>query len=111
MKTHYAAILCFFLTLVTAQCSWAASTDESVESASVLTKILDGTDALSQASEFSAEDRAVYASVDGSPEDAKKFCSEINVIVEKYDLVFAEGWTVQLTSTDSDGQVMAVCPL
>lgn len=111
MNTRYAAALCFFLTMVTAQYTCAAATDESAKSALLLTQILDGTDALTQASDFSAENRTVSAVVDGSPEDAKKFCSDISAIVEKYELVFSEGWTAQLMSTDSDGQVMAVCPL
>ena len=87
--------------------------DESVENASLLSKMLDGNDTmnLTQASEYSAEDRSVNIDVDHSPEEAKKLCSEISAIVEYHDLVFAPGWTVQMTTPRTDVEVIAVCPL
>lgn len=111
MRTQYAAVMCFLLTMLTAHSASAATEAESAENALTLTQILDGTDALDAASEFSAEDRAVYAVVDGTPQDAQQFCSQVDALVKKYELVFAKGWIVQLTIPDADGQAMAVCSL
>lgn len=113
MRNKYAAGLFFLLTIVAVQCAYSIGMDESVENASLLSKILDGNDTmnLTQASEYSAENRSVNIDVDHSPEEAKKLCSEISAIVEYHDLVFAPGWTVQMTTPSTDGAVIAVCPL
>ncbi|UVM52677.1 hypothetical protein LOY38_11915 [Pseudomonas sp. B21-015] len=111
VRNKYAAGMFFLLTIVTAQCAYSGTTDESVENASLLCKILDGNDALTQASEFSSEDRSVYISVDGSPEEARKLCPVISAIVEDHDMTFAQGWTVQITSAGSGDEVVAICPL
>ncbi|MFS2070854.1 hypothetical protein ACEN9D_19010 [Pseudomonas sp. CT11-2] len=113
VRNKYAAGLFFLLTIVAVQCAYSSGMDESVENASLLSKILDGNDTmnLTQASEYSAENRSVNIDVDHSPEEAKKLCSEISAIVEYHDLVFAPGWTVQMTTPSTDGAVIAVCPL
>ncbi|GID03460.1 hypothetical protein [Pseudomonas sp. 008] len=111
VRNKYAAGMLFLLTLVTAQSTYSGATDESIENASLLCKILDGNDALTQASEFSAEDRTVNISVDRSPEVAKKLYPEINAIVEYHDMTFAQGWAVQITSPGSGDDVVAICPL
>lgn len=85
--------------------------DESEESASTLCKILDGLDALTQASEFSAKSRTVNIVIDGSAEDAKKLCPQINALVEQNELVFAEGWVVEISSSSPDYSVIGTCPL
>ncbi|MGE7963005.1 hypothetical protein ACQKPC_11605 [Pseudomonas sp. NPDC089918] len=111
VRHKYTTGLFFLLTIVTAQYAYSGTTDESVENASLLCKILDSNDALTQASEFSSEDRSVNISVDSSPEEASKLCPVISAIVEHHDMVFAQGWTVQITSSGSDYKVVAVCPL
>ena len=110
MRHKYAGLF-FLLAIVTAQYAYSGATDESAENASLLCKMLDGNDALTQASEFSSEDRSVNISVDSSPEEARKFCSEISAIVEYHDMAFAQGWTVQITTPGSDNEVAAICPL
>ncbi|WP_259699618.1 hypothetical protein [Pseudomonas frederiksbergensis] len=111
MNNRYTASLMFLLALVTAQLAYSSGKDESAESASLLCKILDGNDALTQASEFSAKNRAVYISVDGSAEDAKKLCPVISSIVADNAMTFTEGWTVQVSTPGDDYKVAAVCPL
>ena len=113
MRNKYAAGLFFLLTIVAVQCAYSSGKDESVENASLLSKILDGSDTvvLTQACEYSIEDRSVNIDVDSSAEDAKKLCSEISAIVEYHDLVFAPGWTVQMTTPSTGVEVIAVCPL
>jgi hypothetical protein len=101
----------FFLLIMTAQCAYSSAIDESVENASLLCKMLDGNDALAQASEFSAEDRSVYISMDSSPEEARKFCPVISAMVEDHGMMFAQGWTVRITSSGSGSEVVAICPL
>ncbi|MGE8485268.1 MAG: hypothetical protein ACN6Q5_22040 [Pseudomonas sp.] len=111
VRNKFAAGMFCFLTIVTVQYAYSSATDESAENASLLCKILDGNDALTQASEFSAEDRTVNISVDRSPEEAKKLCPEISAIVEYHEMTFTHGWTVQITSPDSGYDVVAICPL
>jgi len=107
----YPAGVLFLLTLVMAPVAWSSAEDPSAESASLLCKILDGNDALTQASEYSAEHRSVFISIDGTPEDASKFCPVIDGIVADNEMTFGEGWTVQITSPGNGDKVAAVCPL
>lgn len=111
MRNTYTAGMLFLLTVFTPQCACSSAKDESADNASLLCKILDGNDALTQASEFSAQNRSVYISVDAAPEDAKKLCPVISAIVADNEMVFAQGWTVQVSSPGNDYKVAAVCPL
>ncbi|WLI10621.1 MULTISPECIES: hypothetical protein [Pseudomonas] len=111
VRNKYAAGMFFLLTIATIQLAHAGATDKSVENASLLCKMLDGNDALTQASEFSAEDRSVNISVDSSPEEARELCPVISAIVEDHDMVFAQGWTVQISSAGNGYEVIAICPL
>lgn len=105
-----ACALCL-LSVLTVQAAYGSGVDESEESASTLCKILDGLDALTQASEFSAKSRTVNIVIDGSAEDAKKLCPEINSLVEQNELVFAKGWAVEIVSSNPDYSVIGTCPL
>nr|WP_280639984.1 hypothetical protein [Pseudomonas sp. RGM2987] len=96
---------------MTVQAAHSSGVDESEESASTLCKILDGLDALTQASEFSAKSRTVNIVIDGSAADAKKLCPEINALVEQNELVFAKGWAVEIVSSRPDYSVIGTCPL
>lgn len=111
VRNNYWAGLFVVLTIVTTPFACAEALDESAENASLLCKILDGNDALTQASEFSAEDRSVYISVESSAMDAKKLCRVISAIVVDNDMVFSQGWTVQISSAANDYEVAAVCSL
>ncbi|KOY00723.1 hypothetical protein [Pseudomonas nunensis] len=111
VRNTYTAGMCLLLTVLTASSAYSSAEDTSAEYASLLCKILDGNDALTQASEFSAENRSVYISVDASPEEAKKLCPVISAIVVDNEMEFAQGWTVQISSPGNDYKVAAVCPL
>lgn len=105
-----ACALCL-VSALTVQAVYSSGVDESEESASTLCKILDGLDALTQASEFSAKSRTVNIVIDGSGEDAKKLCPEISTLVEQNELVFAKGWAVEIVSSSPDYSVIGTCPL
>ncbi|MGN8276737.1 hypothetical protein ACLEJQ_04955 [Pseudomonas sp. SMV71] len=105
-----ACALCL-LSVLTVQTAYSSAVDESEESASTLCRILDGLDALTQASEFSAKSRTVNIVIDGSAEDAQKLCPQISALVEQNELVFAKGWAVQISSSSPDYSVIGTCPL
>jgi len=102
---------CCLLIALAAQFAHGSAVDESEESASTLCKVLDGLDALTQASEFSAKNRTVNIVIDGTPKDAEKLCPEIDALVEQNDLVFAKGWAVEIVSSRPDFAVIGTCPL
>ncbi len=101
----------FLLMAMTAQSAYSRGVDKSEENAELLSRILDGNDALNQASEFSTEHRTVNISIDGSEEDAKKFCSQISAIVEQHGLSFSKGWVVVIASPSADYEITNTCPL
>jgi hypothetical protein len=115
VKRTYAVVISCFLALTSAQQAGAAaaavSADESARNALLLTQVLESEGDLAHPPEYSVEDRAVYAVIDGTPAEARERCLVIESLVERYDLVFAEGWTAQVLTEDSDGQPMASCPL
>ena len=96
---------------VISQCAYSSGSDPSAENAALLSKILDGNDALTQASEFSAEQRTVNIAIDGTEEDAKKFCPQISAIVEQHGLSFSKGWVVVISSPSADYEITNTCPL
>ncbi|UZE22058.1 hypothetical protein LOY67_18615 [Pseudomonas sp. B21-056] len=101
----------FLLMAMIVQPAYSSGGDETEESASLLCKLLDGMDALTQASEFSVEHRTVNIVIDGSSEDARNLCPEISAMVEEQALVFSEGWVVEIVSSKPDYQVIGTCPL
>lgn len=111
MKRTYAVVMSCLLTLMGAQHAGAADADESEQNALLLTQILESEGDLSHPPEFFAEDRTVRAVIDGSPMEARQTCLAIEAMVERNQLVFAEGWTAEVLTDDSDGEVMASCPL
>lgn len=111
MKYKYAVVMGLALAVLTAQAAWAKATDKSARNALELTRILDGGDVLTQASDFSPEAQAVSGVIEGSPEDAKKYCAEVQATAKKFDLHFSKGWTAQISTKDDEGVVAAVCPL
>lgn len=115
MKRTYAVVMSCFLAMMSAQQAGAAqadaSADESENNAVLLTQILESEGDLAHPPEYSVKERMVYAVVDGTPDEARERCLLIESLVERYDLVFAKGWTAQVLTEDSEGQVMASCPL
>lgn len=121
MKRTYAVVMTGFLALMSAQYAGAADVeaggdgeagaDKSEQNAVLLTQILESEGDLAHPPEYSVEERMVYAVVDGTPDEARERCLLIESLVERYDLVFAKGWTAQVLTEDSEGQVMASCPL
>ncbi|NUT90005.1 hypothetical protein HNO91_26580 [Pseudomonas corrugata] len=111
VRNRFIAGAFFLLMAMTAQSAYSSGGDESEENASLLCKMLDGLDALTQASEFSAEHRTVNIVIDGSSEDANKLCPEILALVEQNELVFAQGWAVEIISSSPDYGVIGTCPL
>ena len=111
VRNRFIAGAFFLLMAMIVQPAYSSGGDESEESASLLCKLLDGMDALTQASEFSVEHRTVNIVIDGSSEDANKLCPEILALVEQNELVFDQGWTVEIISSNPDYAVIGACPL
>jgi hypothetical protein len=111
VKNRLIAGAFFLLMAMTVQSAYSSGVNESEENASLLCKILDGMDALTQASEFSAENRTVNIVIDGTSEDASQLCPQILALVEENELVFTQGWAVEISSSSPDYAVIGTCPL
>lgn len=111
MRSKFLVRTFCLLVAATSPFAYSSGSDKSAESAALLSKILDGNDALTQASEFSVEHRTVSIAIDGSEEDAKQFCPQIDAIVEQHGLSFSEGWVVEIASPSADYEITTSCPL
>lgn len=111
MKNKFVSAFAVVVTALVAPAVHADESEQSVNNAFTVCRMLDSTGSLTEPCDVSGWNSSVVISVDASAAEARKLCPSIKKMLQNNDMKFGPGWTMKVTSPYSGDKAIATCPL
>lgn len=111
MKNKIVSAFAVVVTALVAPAVYADDSEQSVNNAFTVCRMLDSTGSLTEPCDVSGWNSSVVISVDASAAEARKLCPSIKKMLQNNDMKFGPGWTMKVTSPYSGDKAIATCPL